>query len=526
MSIIMGPVLNFRGIHNNRWQVSALCVLADDVAEVPMNCGTNTGNPTSVHGTVLKSHNGKSIVRYDFTIAQTQQPQTVAYQLTDREDGPFAFVVPPEGDAPRCAYASCNGFSDPKAMKNVRDKNALWTSMCEEHDKNSFHLLLMGGDQIYADPIWKEAASIEKWTELDKFSRRQAAFTSQMQNDVEDFYFELYCQRWKQTEVACAFSSIPTVMMWDDHDIFDGWGSYPKNDLECNVYQGIFRSACEHFRIFQLQIRPDEQHPATLAGQSNFTLAFQIGGLAIIAPDLRSERTLDQVMGKQTWDAINGWFEQLSPTAIDHLFVMSSIPVVHPDLSWAENFFDWLPGQQELEDDLHDHWNSPAHKEERVRLIHRLLDTAQGKDIRTTLISGDVHVAAIGAIQSGRDPDADRNASVINQLTSSAIVHPAPPGIMNMLLELIGRSEQEIDRDITIRMLKFAGTSERFLTRRNWLSLEPDTEKQPRIWAIFHVENDEGALNDGGNLTIAYTKVIHPVEKRPEFMSGQAARAA
>ncbi len=27
-------------------------------------------------------------------------------------------------------------------------------------------------------------------------------------------------------------------MMWDDHDIFDGWGSYPHALLTCSVFQG------------------------------------------------------------------------------------------------------------------------------------------------------------------------------------------------------------------------------------------------------------------------------------------------
>jgi PhoD related phosphatase len=530
MSIVMGPVLNFRGIEGGEWRVSALCVVPDQVAGTPMNWSIGTSGPTSVTGLVLKSYKGKSVVRYDIAVAQTQQAQTVAYQLTDREDGPFSFVVPPKGAVPNCAYASCNGFSNPKDMNKVQEKNVLWRSMKAAHEKKRFHLLLMGGDQVYADSIWKDVERLEAWSNLDREARRKAQFTNPMRRAVEDFYFNLYCERWNQKEVIDMFSSIPTIMMWDDHDIFDGWGSYPAKDQFCRVNQGIFEIARDHFAIFQQQIDPTAQapqnrHPAALAGQDHFTLTFEFGKLAIVAPDLRSERTLKQVMTPKTWDAITPWLDQLSKTVVDHLFVMSSIPVVHPDLSWAEEFFDWLPGQQELEDDLHDHWNSPAHKEERVRLIHRLLDTAQDKEIRTTLISGDVHVAAIGAVQSMRDPKADRNATVINQLTSSAIVHPAPPGIMNMVLELIGRSEQEIDRDINIRMLKFAGTSERFLTRRNWLSLEPDDQSQPRIWAIFHVENDE-AGTDIDEMTTRYTKVVHPVEKSAAANSALSAQAA
>ncbi|MCB2070589.1 MAG: hypothetical protein KDF67_13685, partial [Ottowia sp.] len=60
---------------------------------------------------------------------------------------------------------------------------------------------------------------------------------------------------------------------------------------------------------------------------------------------------------------------------------------------------------------------------ERLRLIHRLLD-ASASGTRITVLSGDVHVAALGVIESDRR-DVPANANVINQLTSSGIEHPA-----------------------------------------------------------------------------------------------------
>ena len=39
--------------------------------------------------------------------------------------------------------------------------------------------------------------------------------------------------------VSTAMSSIPNVMMWDDHDIFDGFGSYDKELQTCPVFKVI-----------------------------------------------------------------------------------------------------------------------------------------------------------------------------------------------------------------------------------------------------------------------------------------------
>ena len=53
------------------------------------------------------------------------------------------------------SYASCNGFSDPKLMKSVDDNNRMWAVLAARHVATPLNLLLMGGDQVYADEIWR-----------------------------------------------------------------------------------------------------------------------------------------------------------------------------------------------------------------------------------------------------------------------------------------------------------------------------------------------------------------------------------
>jgi hypothetical protein len=40
-------------------------------------------------------------------------------------------------------------------------------------------------------------------------------------------------------------------MTWDDHDIFDGWGSYPAYLQHSVVFQGIFQLAMRWYCVFQ-----------------------------------------------------------------------------------------------------------------------------------------------------------------------------------------------------------------------------------------------------------------------------------
>ena len=65
------------------------------------------------------------------------------------------------------AYASCNGFSSPKYMKGVDNRNIMWERMRDKHAGEPYHLLLLGGDQVYADPIWDSTKAIRAWYKLD-----------------------------------------------------------------------------------------------------------------------------------------------------------------------------------------------------------------------------------------------------------------------------------------------------------------------------------------------------------------------
>ena len=41
------------------------------------------------------------------------------------------------------------------------------------------------------------------------------------------------------------------TMTWDDHDIFDGWGSYPDGLQNCPVFQGCYQAARRFYLLFQ-----------------------------------------------------------------------------------------------------------------------------------------------------------------------------------------------------------------------------------------------------------------------------------
>lgn len=513
----LGPVLKFLGCADNNWHLSMMVVVdANDSTPSLILSKKVIAEPLKL--AELK-YAKATVWRWECNIPLKAAAQTVEYQVNGAS---FNLQIPAKNKMPAIAYASCNGFSDPKLMKQVTSKNALWSRMSRLHNNEDtirgrrfgpWNLLLMGGDQVYSDSLWQEVPELKAWVNLDWLQRKTRAFNQIMRAQVERFFENLYMSRWSQPEVSAALASIPSLMMWDDHDIFDGWGSYSFEQHYCPVYQGIFEVAKSYFQLFQQQSF-GAPAPATLPDQTAFNQAYNLGDLGILILDMRSERkphspdgindnyTPDQVMSEKSWNAVYKWLDAQS---CKHLLVMSSIPVVHPSFGLLEKMLGFLPGQQELEDDLRDHWTSSPHLQERLRMVHRLLRFSADKKCRVTLLSGDVHVAAVGVIESDRN-DVSPNARVINQLTSSGIVHPAPPAMVRYFLEQACKSVETIDRGITAAMYEFPATNRRLIGARNFLTLEPDDND--RLWANWWVENEADPT----------TKTIHPVQPKEKAL--------
>lgn len=498
MSIIAGHFLNFRGSKKkalkHKWCVSILVVRQGPQTD-SCTLVIDGYNPKKK---ILHSIDNIYFIRFEIDLEQDAKQQAITYTINSQS---YNIVIPGHDEPLSIAFASCNGFSDLSKMKNVAQRNSMWKDLMQKHNASRYHLLIMGGDQVYADSLWGDVPSIREWKNLPLSQRRcTPPNLDTMKEELEKFYLNLYRRVWGYGEVLAPLSSIPTIMMWDDHDIFDGWGSYSVEDQQCDVFQAIFAVAKKYFLLFQQHIAYDEKREGMIA-PTNYSLCFKVSNNLIVVPDLRSERTQNHVMAQKNWDAIYKWLDNIPANEYDHLLFVSTIPVVYPSFSYLESLLGIIPGQQDLEDDLKDHWNNRSHKAERLRLIHRLLDFSKRKHTRTTIISGDVHVAALGILQSQRDGLSHNSSQVINQLISSSIVHPTPPGIVLFAIEQLAKFEDKIDRDITAYMSTLPCTDRRIIGLRNWLSLEFDVLK--RIWASWHLEDQD----------TPYTKVIHPLSE-------------
>jgi hypothetical protein len=211
---LMGPVLYFRGAEAGAWRLAALVVA--QVEPPPLLTSTYRAMPLR-----LATRYGCSLWRYDLALPIGGSPCCHEYRVGDQS---WRVHLPATG-ALRMAYMACNGTEVKNVWTCGRERNERWLHLAAEHARNPFHLLLHGGDQLYADALWHDVPAFAEWRRQSWRQRRKASFTSEMAEAARDFFWNSYCHLWSQPELAPILSSVPSLMMWDDHDIIDGWGS-------------------------------------------------------------------------------------------------------------------------------------------------------------------------------------------------------------------------------------------------------------------------------------------------------------
>jgi hypothetical protein len=472
MELLLGPVLFFRGARDRSFGLAALVGVAVEDAPPPLETGDERVQPRR-----LAARRGRSLWRYDFSLPQGRERGS-EYRIGRQS---WRVHLPTDRGSLRLAFTACNGSEQGNTWEDLRARNERWLHLAAVHADKPFHLLLQGGDQLYADPIWHDVPALAAWRRLPWWRRCKAPFPPEMAEAVADDYFERYCWLWSQPQLAPLLSSIPSLMMWDDHDIFDGWGSWSAKWQRCPIFQGIWRAAREHFALFQLGARPDEL-PDGFSDRrgGHFAWAYRIGNVGVVAPDLRSERSRDQVMGKAGWSSFTAALQSMADCR--HVLLLSSMPLVTFDLTVLERLFNLVPGHQTWQDDLVDQWPSNTHWAEWACLLRELIAFSAATGACITSLSGEVHLGALGLIE-GR-------GTRIYQLTSSGIVHPPPPATAVRALEWISARTTRPAPDLTTGLLPLPGRGQRLLRARNWLELELSPDD--KLTATWHSKEPEG----------------------------------
>ncbi len=277
----------------------------------------------------------------------------------------------------------------------------------DEH-RPAFYLGL--GDQIYVDPGAKDHAVIAYLYGKHSEMMRGTVSTS---DEVLD---GLYRYHFGLKPLALSLASIPSAMMWDDHDIRDGWGS--QLDEDTDRWIEYYDKAKEAFFAFQASrnpgFRPPENghwvklahadnHPeAARKTEQNFSFSWGPGEFFVV--DGRSARNFRErrSMSLQQIGAVGKWLEGLEQRKDDPLVYVFCFPV---PLAGGEAVLPSWSAQKRREDSDDSRERAWVIPEERDILLNALLNHAKRfPKHRLVILSGDVHYSGIQVL---REPNTD-----------------------------------------------------------------------------------------------------------------------
>lgn len=227
---------------------------------------------------------------------------------------------------------------------NVAEEEGQWPALGRYIANAQPHFLLMMGDQVYMD---------EGGVNLFDRERRHAPREKRRLGLVEK-----YQENWSRQVVRDVLANIPVYMMWDDHDIRDGWGSspadsptmaalHPRGAPIFELCQGYFEDCRDAYWHFQACHNPRPSNISTDPALPNFMdappapgtrqatpFAFRCGRLVVLVLDSRGERDVFRdalpILGARQWQFIESVLGNLDPD-VDALAIMTPTPLASID---------------------------------------------------------------------------------------------------------------------------------------------------------------------------------------------------
>ncbi len=444
-----GPILILDDIRDGHMHLAALFIMGKGLVPPPV---TALGNDSPAQ--LLAEYRQNDVYRARFALP-ADRPSSYLWDGTE-------FHIAGLTENLRLAYASCNGEEHGDLDRDGTERNAMWARMAQDHAAHPFALLLHGGDQIYADEVTRGHPLSNDWPDRLPLDPARAELV-ELHAHLREGFLSRYLTNYAAPEMAYLKARVPSLMQWDDHDICDGWGSLPRSRTYSPVGQALFDAAHEAALLFQHGTVKGDL-PPRFADPSGLHLGWsvQAPGLRLIGPDLRSERTRREVMGKLGWHMMEGLATAPAP---GRTLVMSGVPLLGPRLSLLELLMVITPRMQKYEDDLRDQWQSRAHRESWAHMLELMQRIAAPSDQEVTVLSGEIHLATRGEMRLNRD-------KLLHQLVASGISHRAPPKAWARVLGALATIGETPLPGHPICIRRIPGQQLRYVAQRNYLTVE------------------------------------------------------
>ncbi|MDN3020524.1 alkaline phosphatase D family protein [Streptomyces sp. S.PB5] len=374
--------------------------------------------------------------------------------------------TPEEGGTVRLTFGSCRWAAPPDGENDPVGPDALDTlaaRIAGDPDRERPDVLVLLGDQVYAD---ETSPATRRWLA----ARRD--LSDPPGNEVADYeeYTRLYYESWLDPEIRWLLSTVPSCMIFDDHDVIDDWntsaawledmratpwwrerllsglmsywvhqhlGNLSPAELATDpLYAAVrqYPDGTDELRAFACKADAD---PASV----RWSYRRDFGRVRLLMVDTRAARVLDEESRSMLDPGEAQWLREQAldaPGSYDHLLIGTSLPwllphLVHDAEAWnaalcrGERGARWARFGEDLRRraDL-EHWAAfPASFEALTALI---AEAGSGPDAPATVcvLSGDVHHAYVAepSWPAGGGPDAR-----VLQLTCSPVHNSIPLSI-------------------------------------------------------------------------------------------------
>jgi hypothetical protein len=384
---------------------------------------------------------------------------------------PSRIRTPGEGQPFRIAFGSCR-YAKPSTVDptegippDALDGYAARVAALPESDWPDALVFL--GDQVYADEL---TPVTRRWLSLH---RGEPAPADAEVNDFEE-YTQLYAESWSDPQVRWLLSTVPSSMIFDDHEMIDDWNTSAAWRREITgqdwwagrisgglvsywVYQHLGNLSPQELAentTWQAILGMAEDDPtrdaepmlremAELADAEPATIRWSFvrhwGGARLIMIDSRAGRVLEErhrrMLDEEEFDWVEAAMRRSVEEGVQHLIIGTSLPwllphAIHSIERWNETLNvrhegRWrgrLAEKVRQAADL-EHWSAFGHSFERLgRALTAVARGDHGPAPATALVvSGDVHHAYAAELVRPGDLTAR-----VHQLTVSPLHNQAP----------------------------------------------------------------------------------------------------
>ena len=432
---------------------------------------------------------------------------------------------------------------DPEHGREIDALYALALRMKEQPVEEWPDLLLMIGDQVYAD---------EDAPETRRFIRERRGTDGEPGDDVADYeeYTRLYRETWGEETIRWLLSVVPSAMLFDDHDVHDDWNtsiSWLEERREKPWWHRRITGALASYWVYQHlgNLSPDEiddrgilDHvkSAPDAGHAlhewagdvdwgsegrRWSFSRDLGnGVRLVMLDSREGRVLGerprQMFDDEEWE----WLEGVITGDVRHLLVADTLPIFLPQAihnleSWNDAVAAgaWTRAMKGFGERVRraidlEHWAAFPHSFDRIVELIRAAGAGERGDPPKSIVTlgGDIHHAYLAKVDF---PPENRVASRVWQ----AVCSPFRNALSNRERRIARAGDSRLARAVTRGLARSAKVD---LPEVRWRLEEPPT-----------FDNQFATLDiDGDRVELRIEKTVPGDWRRPRIETSLERRLA